>query len=709
MTEELYIINGEQRISLDLNVPSGITLKYSSNLFTDLSKITASHSYTFKLPLTENNRRAFDLADDVRHTSKWLRKKISCEYCCNGVPVITNGYIYLSSIEEGSYQAVLTWDVAPGLQKIKEENVSLRELRKLLGNDEELTTDVISIGPRGTSFNNTEKIQYPLYNCGAQYYQWYWNAIDQNDYKYSLDKLEQRPWADGESMPVMPVKYILSMINKAYGTKFELGEEVSWGASDAWTIHDPITLGLIPLVGRELTDAQIEEMTLSLHDARCVDISWDGSRRLIYFVGFSKGSLSDITPVMAFDNKSVMGYSIRYAPSIAVDLDGIVTVLTESKETSTLYVSAIKADNSIEDLASMKPTEIRLSEGYGFLRYYHIFDFRKSAFRQRLSVDNNGLVNHQINIDVGGQRIYNVSGEVKVYLDTSDMNIHYDCDAITNLPDISCLDFVKSLFFMIGAFPKLNKDGSITAGRYADILYRYAKDWSDKVIDSTTDLPENTAFTIDDMAQSNYYLMGNDDPEKSDKEIGEQKDVYAKSWGVIKIDNAVAEKKKDIYKAPWYSRYIRNTEYGYLPTGDTIKAWTPYYEEGWAQPKYKEATPKPAYCIAYQQPLSRHYTYEEEGQLYHEYEFDEYNKVFSLQVYEPFKNMDGYTYLQKILNDVHVIKEKLLLTELDLVNIDYTIPVYIEKYNSYFAIISIEANMSNGYVTAELIKLPPGN
>lgn len=46
MYEELYIIKDEERHKLDLNCPSGITLNFKSNLFGDLSKISASYSYT---------------------------------------------------------------------------------------------------------------------------------------------------------------------------------------------------------------------------------------------------------------------------------------------------------------------------------------------------------------------------------------------------------------------------------------------------------------------------------------------------------------------------------------------------------------------------------------------------------------------------------------------------------------------------------------
>ena len=67
MIEELYIIRNNKKYRLDLKSPSGITLKFQSNIFGDVSKITASYSYTFKLPMTANNRRLLDNAEDVKN------------------------------------------------------------------------------------------------------------------------------------------------------------------------------------------------------------------------------------------------------------------------------------------------------------------------------------------------------------------------------------------------------------------------------------------------------------------------------------------------------------------------------------------------------------------------------------------------------------------------------------------------------------------
>lgn len=75
MKEELYIYDKEDvRRSLDINTPSGITLKWVSNLFNSLDKVNCSYSYTFKIPMTNHNRNIMDITEDIRHDSGIIRK-----------------------------------------------------------------------------------------------------------------------------------------------------------------------------------------------------------------------------------------------------------------------------------------------------------------------------------------------------------------------------------------------------------------------------------------------------------------------------------------------------------------------------------------------------------------------------------------------------------------------------------------------------------
>ena len=62
-----------------------------------------------------------------------------------------------------------------------------------------------------------------------------------------------------------------------------------------------------------------------------------------------------------------------------------------------------------------------------------------------------------------------------------------------------------------------------------------------------------------------------------------------------------------------------------------------------------------------------------------------------------------YSSYQDLIKFPFVIKDTFRLTEIDLKNIDYSIPVYIERYAAFFAIISIKSQ--GDYSECELLNL----
>lgn len=162
MKEELFVLTDSGYERLDLSEPSGIQLNYKSNLFGDLSKIECSHTYTFKLPMTINNRRLLDFAEDIRHQSNMIRKRLSASYYQNGVNLFQNANLYIDSIGT-SYNAVMTWDVIDGMTAIKDNDIPLNELPN---NNDETRFGGVEATTEDKAFSNTELVLHPIYNCG---------------------------------------------------------------------------------------------------------------------------------------------------------------------------------------------------------------------------------------------------------------------------------------------------------------------------------------------------------------------------------------------------------------------------------------------------------------------------------------------------------------------------------------------------------------
>ena len=252
MKEQLFIIKDGERYELDLNNPSGISLNYKSNLFGDLSKITCSHSYTFKLPMTLNNRTVLDNAEEIRSNSTMVRRKLIAEFYQNGIMLFTDSNLYIESVD-GCYQAVMTWGVIRGLETLKDKDIPLNELpddfqRAMFSKEFQQISE----------YDNTKDYLKPVYDAGLRFITDHDNPVIYgywNNMYYPL--------------PVVPVHRLIKAINKHFGTAFDISHDY-----DASNFQNGIwnetrdnyvfTRGVIPLVDAEWTEVQKNEVCFSM-------------------------------------------------------------------------------------------------------------------------------------------------------------------------------------------------------------------------------------------------------------------------------------------------------------------------------------------------------------------------------------------------------------------------------------------------------------
>ena len=121
MKEELYI-KGE---SVDLG-DSEITLNFKSNLLGDISKITASNSYTITLPRTNKNIRLLDFPDVAGHESYMMRDYFNAEYYRNGVKLFDAKAVLISCSEDG-FDVALTWGMSEKFIQLMNDDKSIQE------------------------------------------------------------------------------------------------------------------------------------------------------------------------------------------------------------------------------------------------------------------------------------------------------------------------------------------------------------------------------------------------------------------------------------------------------------------------------------------------------------------------------------------------------------------------------------------------------
>lgn len=800
MKEELYIFDGEgKRMSVDLNTPSGITLKWVSNLFSSLDKVNCSYSYTFKIPMTNHNRNVMDMAEDVRCNNSFARRKLKAEYVMDGIVILQNAFIYMDKVSSDSYSCVFTWDVVQGLQDLKDNGCSLNELREALikkghANDELIKNEGIidwyvnwlRNADITKAFSNTTKVLCPFYGS----YPSDANYSEYPDYKYVLEQ--------GFPRPVMPIKYLINCINEAFGAKFVIGDnkgsisQLPTKPISKWLMEgeNVITYGVLPLVERNLTDAQLEAMGRNM---KCIsadliltqvisgetgvfgtprallfekrpdfDENWmpyeDGISYLFCEAYDANGKAigwkfpskrEDLSKYLSssfnayIDTKygcagiiARFGCTIKMQAKFYVDLTWFTKLTQDIYDNVKLVVHSWKTNNygytdeGIEkfDVASFTATSIETVIGEdGTQRSRLHFNFMENEGYESASFcsDNDAITGTEaqyywFSISASKFKIKNIVFEedftFSPEIDDMEEKPH-KIDSFTNLPDIDCLAFMKSLFYIVGGYPSINKSGEIRIKRYEEIKNNLRRgivyDWSSKV-QKQGNTYEELSFSAGDFKRNNYYLSKWDDLDRTESDLKDEEDLYEDGIGNIRCNNETLDNEQTVHQLPFYPPFIFDrTNPG--TTDKTVKAlkFSPsdsslsVDDRGRIvdsnKPKYIDL--KPVYGYVHRIPYFDKQTSGRIKSWKENYSLADY---YRMSVLNPFKDIlmnPSYRYFQQIVENPVCVTEKLLLSEFDLKDIDYTRPIYLEKYNSFFSIITIQRD-KNGISKCELVKLP---
>ena len=697
MYEELYIIDHGKRLKVDLSIPSGITLNFKSNIFGDLSKITCSYSYTFKLPMTTNNRHILDSADDIRSLSNMVRRRLKCEYIQNGIPLFNNANLYIDSTDT-CFNAVMTWGVINGFQTLKDNDISIRELP--------LEAKPV-FGPcnaKISEYSNTADFVQPLYNAGLKY-------ITETGWKDQYDTYSVFP------LPAIPVYRLIELINTHFSTHFKLGSAYTYG--DTTANPSIISLGVIPCVYVDQPEeGEKEKAVLETYIGSYMKGPYAGIEHIM------AGATNDPAPtdsrfsLVRDGNGFSIGIKVSSDAALSFEIDGCIYAKFTHEPNQ--YKGQGRVEMGAPDTTGITPkltfyyttngtsaASIASVEGRFSWdnNWCWIFDFCKERGRERVSVNipPNATIFCAIEANANALQMSNstVYKLIRFYEEVDPSNIQWNkpeasagaipMDLMSNLPDISCMTLMKALFFMLGAFPSINPAGEIIPVYYTalkdNITSGNAVDWSQKMTAEYSALPTKTTYSVSGYGQRNYYLMKNDNIEGDGD--SDESDVYAAGMGVIHVGNELLERDKTIIQLPFYAPYIKNKKSPFLPTGNTMKFW--YHEND--EVKTKEAKP----CFGMIKPLVQKSSGQPTGVEW-----------MSMEVWNGFSEISSdpsYSYLSRIMENPIIITENLRLNEHDLRKLDYNVPVYLSKYGAYFAIVSI-ARDSKGVCKCELLKLP---
>lgn len=694
MKEELFIIKDGRRVGIDLNIPSGITLKLNSNLFNDLSKIDCSKSYTFELPNTNANAEAFDMLGDIRRPSTFYGIKTPCEFWLDGVPIVTDGNLYISEIKEGQYSAVMTFGIITGLKEINDDDVSINELNQgevtEYGWDASLRNEG-SLGEYSAAedFDNGQ-VMHPVFSAGVPYFSKTGGSISEKLYRMGND--EEPFYQRALPPPVVPVQMILAAISERYGLTFS-DELVNTYDYDEWAqdidndaIADITKIGGIPLVSTKMGDeyAQLSYVHLQGFSRFSTITKTIQDRR-----GNSK--TFDIDRVVLFTNLFVGNHQDTYFTSngdgsfstamnkMQLVIDGRIYVYynevdeLEEKPFLRLLSISYRGEREITKIDA-EYNEPMSQQG----RQVYYWDFRESEGFDKYTVETYVSKDVPMFFQISELPAGVIEADLTINPHFEEGIMGHKAMVFENLPDISCMTLLKSLYFMLGGFPKLTDDGKIGISFFTDLRKNLQNgdiyDWSAYVLFNYGEELQSLKFTNGNLARKNYYLMKNENPEEKSRITTE--DMYFSPLFSIDCANMTLEKDKTIFQFPFYGKYMRDGKHHSMPTGETIKYWS--IDKNYAVANES----KPSFGL-----------------------FGIDGNFLTWKVWQMDEGNEQYDLLQEILAKPYIVKIELRVPMFILTGLDYTKPVYIAQLNAFFAILSIETSL-DGKCLAEFILLP---
>lgn len=237
---------------------------------------------------------------------------------------------------------------------------------------------------------------------------------------------------------------------------------------------------------------------------------------------------------------------------------------------------------------------------------------------------------------------------------------------IPNLPDIKWIDFLKAIMSMCGLFAVADGGDNTIHFVNADTIIANksrALDWTKKVVASYLDnKPGEITYTLDGFARLNYYRYKEDDSVKGNY------DAY------LRVDNATLDETTDAVTLPFAGTDTRNRK---------------------------------AYIRAYSYDNSEEGVGELENvdpRILFETDEGGKSKASFQELYWSKLIGTYYESYQTMIRRPVVIKEKIEISDVDLREINVTVPVYLAQYGRYYAIISIKAE-DTGICECELLQL----
>ena len=604
--DELYINNTKA----DLN-KTDITLSYKSNLLTDISKIISNRSYTIRLPKTAKNLALIECSHLPSSISRYPYLKHKGTLLRNGIEMIKNANVVLLETSE-TIEVALTWGNVTNFAGVV--------------NDGKKLTDITHGTVEGVDWviwsnKGSNSAQFPLIDYG-------FNSGDPNVWYH----------------PVVTVKWILDKIQEQSGVTFNF-------PSDKLTVINKM---IIPLLTRNDSEELYSKYPINL-----VGTGIGRDNRVVNYFGLNINFNGDDTQRKYGEtidyqqqNSTVKAYRISY-DSDKSHIKGTVMTVFRSTTISIDYLT-VELWMDRTSIATFRPISYQVNNNLWTVGFNIDCTFNTSA-GQTISL---GLLSGRGYFssasDAGSNTNLNLTLSAR-----GEISFGEKFPIVPNLPDIKQIDFIKAVASMVGLFALPDGENGIKFIPFDNLSANKSKavDWTNRVIMAYNSVtPRNLQYTLDNIAQNNWFRYKEDD------------NVMGNYDGNIQVDDATIEYERDAITLP-FSACSTKGGVAYIPL----------------------------------------YSYNEEGEL-------EYNKtnprILLLDGTKGiFKGLEwttlianNYQTYKGLINDAKVVTEYIRLNSIELRDLEMDIPGYLAQYGCYLAIIEITTK-ENDICECKLLKL----
>jgi hypothetical protein len=231
-----------------------------------------------------------------------------------------------------------------------------------------------------------------------------------------------------------------------------------------------------------------------------------------------------------------------------------------------------------------------------------------------------------------------------------------------NLPDITQVDFIKGACALLGLIPVVTSDSTLKFVEYATILDpAAAADWTHKVAGDI----DKVSLTEGDLARRNLIAYAED------------KEVTGDYDATIVVEDETLAESHELFKLPFGASNGSSAEHYHV---------TPEIEEGVAVYNLEDVDIKPRVFV---------WSTDTDGSKV--LDFPDYFKGAGLVA-------KYYQRFQDIVRTPVVIEVLVRLTEIDLVTLDFTRPVYLSQTGQYYSILKVQDD-GNGFSKTTLIQI----